>query len=116
MSDHRQPDGCLIQTFSGCRTPDPASVLEAGMFSDKRFSSRRAAREKLPDPRRKTVDIQLIQFHPALSFPLSAASSRLAVAQTLRFGLLQSLRFDQESLPFVPFACLAPLQDDSRQG
>jgi hypothetical protein len=94
MGDDGQPDGLFIQDSGGRRASNAAAVLLAGVFGNDDFSSRWAGGVELANPRRKTLLVLLVLFHPTLGLPLSAAGARLAVDQAFLFGLFQSLFFD----------------------
>jgi hypothetical protein len=110
MGYHGQIDGLIGEALCGCRPADPAAILQTGVFRDGHFSSGRALRVKLPHASRKPPNVLLVKLCSIFSLPLTSPRADFGVGQALHLGLLQRVSLDQQSVPFVPLASLAPLE------
>ena len=61
------------------------------------------------------MHIFLIEFLATRGLTFSASRAGFAVGETFLFGLFESLRLDEQTLPFIPLARPAPLENDRRQ-
>src|SRR5262249_40586918 len=112
---HGQADRLLVKTLGGGRSPDPATIFQTSVFGDSWFTSCGTARKEFSYSFCKTLYIHLVQFFSPNGFALSAPRSDFLVGQTFFFRFFQCRLFNEQSLPFIPFARATPFQNDSAQ-
>src|SRR5262249_26662504 len=101
---HGQADRLLVKTLGGGRSPDPATIFQTSVFGDSCFTSCGTARKEFSYSFCKTLYIHLVQFFSPNGFALSAPRSDFLVGQTFFFRFFQCRLFNEQSLPFIPFA------------
>ncbi len=115
VGHHGQIDGLVGKVLGRRRPPDPAAILQTCVFRNHHFSSGRASRVEFPHADRKPGNVFVVELCSIFGLPLAPPRADLSVGQALPLGLLQRLILDQQPLPFVPFASLAPFEHDRRQ-
>lgn len=115
MGNHSQPDCFLFEILGFRRPSDASAVFPASMFGDGRLPSRRASRIEFANAHGKALDVFLIQFRAALSFPLFFPRPPFGVRQTFLFRPVQALFFNQETLSFILFSSMTPFENDRGQ-
>ena len=115
VPDDGQTDGLSIKCLGRGRPSNASTIFKAGVLRYLCFPSSRTCREKHSYPCSELIHIPAVQFLSASGLSLSSQLPDILVGKTLFLRLLQSLRFDEQSLAFISFPSTAPLQYNRRK-
>ena len=104
----------VVVPLGGRGTTHASAVLQTGVLSDSALSVHWAVRKQFTHTQRESLDICLLEFCTSLGVALGTTCSGIGVGQAFGFSRPKCCLLDQQALPLVSFARVAPFQDNRR--